>query len=406
MRAVFVFLHRWAGLAMAVFLVLVGVTGSILVFLPELNHWLTPNLYPGPRAGAELSAAALLRRADELAPQARATRIFFAAEGTAIVTIEPRPGAPEVDFALYLDPVTGDELGRVEQTGLPESIGDVLPFINRLHWSLALGPWGVWLLGVVALLWTIDCFIAFTLTLPAKAHRGGRGVFERWKPSWLVKRGASFYRLNFDLHRASGLWLFPLLLIFAWTGVCFDLNVAYRGAMGLVFEFEPSIWKREEPPRAEGREPLSWEAAERIGRDLMAQRAASETFEIHRRVDFSLDRETGLYAYGVHSSRDVGEKYGGTTVAFDAYTGALHGFHAPTGGKSGDTATEWLLALHMANVFGLPYRLLVFVAGIAIALLSVTGLVIWWKKRRARRHAARPVTRSASAPPRDSRARA
>jgi uncharacterized iron-regulated membrane protein len=384
MRSIFVFLHRWAGLAMAAFLILVGITGSILVFLPELNHWLTPNLYPGPRAGVELSAAALARHAEEILPQARATRIFFAAPGTAIASLEARPGTPPIDVALYLDPVTGGELGRVKQSGLPGRVDDLLSFIDRLHWSLALGPWGVWLLGVVALVWTIDCFIAFYLTFPANFLKSGRRFFVRWKPSWLVKRSASPYRFNFDLHRASGLWFFPLLLIFAWTGVCFDLNVVYRGAMGLVLDFAPSLWSRQNPA-GDGREPLAWEEAERIARDLMEARAASEGFTIDRLVAFGFDREIGLYAYGVHSSRDVGEKYGGTTVAIDAYTGAFHGFQAPTGGKGGDTATTWLLELHMANVFGLPYRLLVFVAGIAIAILTVTGIVIWLRKRRAGR---------------------
>ena len=31
-RQVFVFIHRWAGLAMTVFLILVGLTGSLLAF--------------------------------------------------------------------------------------------------------------------------------------------------------------------------------------------------------------------------------------------------------------------------------------------------------------------------------------------------------------------------------------
>ena len=63
-RALFVWLHRWAGLAMAGFLILVGLTGSLLAFWLEINQWLTPELYPGPRAGIELDAATLARRAE------------------------------------------------------------------------------------------------------------------------------------------------------------------------------------------------------------------------------------------------------------------------------------------------------------------------------------------------------
>jgi uncharacterized iron-regulated membrane protein len=45
----------------------------------------------------------------------------------------------------------------------------------------------------------------------------------------------------------------------------------------------------------------------------------------------------------------------------------------------------------MANVFGLPYRIFVFIAGIVITMLSVTGVYIWWKKRGFRRHIAAQI---------------
>lgn len=59
-RALFVWLHRWTGLLMAAFLIIVGLTGSLLAFWGEY-HWLTPELFPGPRAGIELDPATLAR---------------------------------------------------------------------------------------------------------------------------------------------------------------------------------------------------------------------------------------------------------------------------------------------------------------------------------------------------------
>jgi uncharacterized iron-regulated membrane protein len=56
----------------------------------------------------------------------------------------------------------------------------------------------------------------------------------------------------------------------------------------------------------------------------------------------------------------------------------------PQGQYSGNTLTAWLMALHMANVFGLPYRIFVCLLGLAIVMLAVTGVVIWLKKRRVR----------------------
>jgi uncharacterized iron-regulated membrane protein len=51
----------------------------------------------------------------------------------------------------------------------------------------------------------------------------------------------------------------------------------------------------------------------------------------------------------------------------------------------------------MGKVFGLPYRLLVLVMGLVIAVLSITGVVIWWRKRRGRR--AVPAEAAAAATP-------
>ena len=68
----------------------------------------------------------------------------------------------------------------------------------------------------------------------------------------------------------------------------------------------------------------------------------------------------------------------------DTDDGSLKLVLLPTGQFSGNTITSWLIALHDANVFGLPYRIFVSALGLVIAMLSVTGVYIWWKKRKAR----------------------
>lgn len=134
----------------------------------------------------------------------------------------------------------------------------------------------------------------------------------------------------------------------------------------------------------EARKPLEWEEALSSGVRLMDEQAQKFGFEVHRTVALYYLRDAGLYSYRVHSSRDVGEKYGSTGVLFDAYSGELVNVSLPTGAQSGVTLTTWLMQLHMANVFGRPYQIFVCVLGVAVAALSVTGVLIWRKKRRAR----------------------
>ena len=56
----------------------------------------------------------------------------------------------------------------------------------------------------------------------------------------------------------------------------------------------------------------------------------------------------------------------------------------PTGARTGNTITTWLYELHKANMFGVPYKILVSIFGLVVGMLSVTGVYIWWKKRSAR----------------------
>lgn len=93
-----------------------------------------------------------------------------------------------------------------------------------------------------------------------------------------------------------------------------------------------------------------------------------------------------IHTYVARSSRDIQDRRGTTRVLFDADTGAFKLLLLPSGQYNGNTVTSWLYALHMANVFGLPYRIFVCALGLIIAMLSVTGIIIWSKKRRAQKN--------------------
>lgn len=384
-RLAFVWLHRWLGLTMAGFLVLVGLTGALLAFWNELNHLLTPNLYPGEHPGIELDAATLARRAEARAPQARAIQVYLGYVGTAWVTMEPKDGKKPLGFDLLcLDNVTGDELGRLQFGMFPTTLEAVMPFVYVLHDSLAAGEIGGWMLGLVALAWTIDSFVALYLTLPSKFGDSRKGFFQRWKPAWQIKWGASFFRVNFDLHRAGGLWLWGMLLVFAWSSVAMNLDGVYSRVTSFFLDYRPFDYGSRVSAADPTREPLEWEDAQKVGRRLMAEQAEKHGFEISRPIALYHLRDAHLYNYRVRSSRDIGDKYGSTGVDFDAYSGELVNVSLPTGAQSGVTVTTWLMQLHMANVFGRPYQIFVCLLGLGIALLSITGIVIWWKKHRAR----------------------
>ncbi len=178
-----VLIHRYAGLAMTVFLVIVGITGSLLAFYHELECWLAPELLTVPvRDARMLDPFTLRERAEALEPRARIDQVPLAqTPGESYgVWLTPKTD-PETgkDYALpytqiFLDPYTGDRLGTRKWGKVSLARENLLPFLYRLHYSLALpestGNLGGYLLGITALVWTLDCFIGFYLTLPRRRH--------------------------------------------------------------------------------------------------------------------------------------------------------------------------------------------------------------------------------------------
>lgn len=411
-RHFWVLLHRYAGLAMAGFLIIVGLTGSLLAFKAELEHLLSPQLVAVNTGSPRLDPLTLIKSAEALAPKAQVNSLSLGDSDAVHVSVSPRidpatSKAYELGFdQLILDPYTGKELGRRTWGAISEGRINLMPFIYKLHFNLALDDVGMWALGITALIWTLDSFVGFYLTLPARRKKqnvgyalctvtdpvrnayptNNRSFWQRWKPAWLIKWRGSKYRINFDLHRAGGLWLWAMLLVFAWSSVYMNLwDTVYTKTTQLVFDYHApwtDLRKRDKPL---AQPAIGWPQALKIGESLLNKAATENSFTIDQPSYVWLNRELGVYGYSVRSSRDIQDKQGATQVLFDADTGEQSLLLLPSGQYNGNTVTSWLAALHMANVFGLPYRIFVSVLGLAIIMLSTTGIIIWLRKRRAAR---------------------
>ena len=236
---------------------------------------------------------------------------------------------------------------------------------------------------MVALAWTVDCFVGLYLTLPVTLAR----FLAHWKIAWLIKWRAGALRVNFDLHRASGLWLWPLLFMFGWSSVMFNLNSVYESVTGALFDYRSGMDDvRMLHLRANPTPHLGWEAAQIAGEHLMAIEGERRGFRIKRPYGMAYIQDCGVYTYAVSADVNIQHSAWTTSLWLDGNTGALVKLDLPDGQHTGNTVENWLRALHFADLRdSLAYRLLVCALGLCIAMLSVTGVYIWLKKRRARR---------------------
>jgi uncharacterized iron-regulated membrane protein len=184
-RRFWLLLHRYAGLALAVFLAVAGLTGSVLAFKAEIDLWLNPEEYRVPAQDRPMLDIFDLRdKALALEPHVRIDSVrlgnrvpgeIFRAEVTPATN--PATGEPYPEsLPLLLNPYTGDRIipptPTLTESGEPElwpvTRKNILLLIYGLHWTLLAGDIGLWIMGIVATIWTVDCFVGFYLTFPKR----------------------------------------------------------------------------------------------------------------------------------------------------------------------------------------------------------------------------------------------
>lgn len=386
-RQILVLLHRYVGLAIAVFMVVAGLTGSLIAFRDELDVWLNPELFQARSAGGPLPIEDIVMRVEQADPRVMVSQVPLQAEpgSSYAVGVMPRldtaTGRPfQLDYnQVFIDPASGNILGRRKKGGCCFERKHVMMFLYVVHNNLLLpGRWGNWLMGGVALLWAIDCFVAIALTFPRN-----RPFFARWQQAFLVRRGTNGQRLVLDIHRSSGLWFWCLLLMLAVTGVSLNLaDELVRPLLSQVSTVTPS-------PREQGRSRFTLrppvptltfvQAAARAETDMAARGMPMKAFEIAYLAYYK------VYIVSLSEpGRDPEEGLGHPHIYLDSVSGEVLRADIPGKGSAGDIFLHWQLPLHSGRIVGLPGQILISISGIAVSALAVLGVIIWWRKRRAR----------------------
>ncbi len=196
--------HLWTGLAIGLYLVLLSVTGSALVYRVELER-----AFQTPKPAFEPNRARLSQ--DDL--KAAAARVYPGWEVTRVGTRISRRN-PTIEIWLEKDgqkkerlfnPYTGDDLGDA----IPARV-EALNWVAELHDELLLGELGGRINAVGSGVSAVLVLTGIVIWWP--------GV-RNWRRGLTVKRGVSWTRTNWDLHSMLGFWGFLILAIWALSGV-------------------------------------------------------------------------------------------------------------------------------------------------------------------------------------------
>lgn len=394
-------LHRWAGLFTAVFLFIAGVTGAVIAWHDELDAWLNPAFHVASSGGSQRPALALANALETRHPDTVVTYLPLITEpGKALqVWVEPRPAttSTSIDFnQVAVDPTSGLEQARRYWGAVSLSRENILPFLYRLHYSLQLPVAGGYdigslFMGVVAIVWALDAFVALWLSFPN---------LRSWRKSFAFRWSRGSHALTFDLHRSGGVWIWALMLVLAITAV--SMNLRTQVMAPVVSLFSPLTPMPYDAPAIANPTPAAHPGVDRerivaLARDEAGRRGWPQPGAI------AYLPASALYGIGFFRPEDAEGDLGlgNPWLYFDARDGHVVGAVVPGQGSAGDLFMQAQFPIHSGRILGLGGRILVSALGLAIAALSATGLLLWLRKRRAKSrmsHARPDRTRSSTMP--------
>ncbi|MEM8997311.1 MAG: PepSY-associated TM helix domain-containing protein, partial [Acidobacteriota bacterium] len=232
--------------------------------------------------------------------------------------------------------------------------------------DLHLGTFGTVLFGVVAFFWILDHIPSLWLSFPKL-----RG----WWRSFLVKRSARGAALAYGWHRASGLWLVPVTLGLAVSGVYFNFRSGFLAAVGAVSPLTAGV--HQTAPKLD--EPL-FAPALTIDDALAVARSATNGAEVD---SLSIVPTSGLYWVRLFDRRDMAD-YGQRYVYVDMDDGSVVGDRHRAEGTAGDVFVALQFPVHSGKLLGWPGRILISLTGLVLCGLVATGFIVWLRKRRSR----------------------
>lgn len=358
--------HRWFGLGAALWLLLLALTGSFIVFNGPFDRWINPDLLRSRATGPSLPFSRLYELAAIARPDARIMSVALdrSPGSTAMVLLGSRPAGRPIapGTQMFIDPHTGRILGQRVPGDLRFDRHHLPSLIYGLHVDWLLGPWMTYFLGWVALLWIIDHVVGIVLAA---------GSAKKFVSAFLIRWRTKGHRRLFDLHRASGLWMFPVTLAIAVTGLSLTWYDDFAGVVGRISPLTPfpTQLRANAPTHAERR---------RIGIDA-AIAAARIKAGGGAPAAVAAYPDQGIYWFHFYDKRDLDE-FPGRWITVDMATGDVVQDRHITQGSSGDTFMAWQLPLHSGKVFGWPGRIIIFLTGVMLCGMIITGLTIWRRK--------------------------
>jgi uncharacterized iron-regulated membrane protein len=237
--------HMWAGVGLGLYILMISLTGSALVYRREMVSALSRGPVGVVIQGQRMTEHELKEAAERAHSGYTVEEVFMPRDADRAVEVLLRRGGSSRQ--RLFDPYSGADLGDTEGPAYR-----FLMWLAELHDDLLAGRTGRLVNGVGAMFATLMALTGTVLWWP--------GILN-WPRSLMVDWRRKRRRLNWSLHNALGFWFLLFVLMWGISGIYFSFPSPFNT---LVDFFEP-LDETNLEPRA-GDTALFWLARLHFGR--------------------------------------------------------------------------------------------------------------------------------------------
>ena len=342
--------HLWLGLLLSLYVIVISLSGTTLVFEDEIRAASMPQVHYDATRVAPLRS--VMTQAHDRFPASRLSYITL-----------PQKESPR--WSLFLEDANGKSRTVYADafTGEPQMHGGKL-FIDwmlELHVYLLMGPTG----------FVVNCAAGIGLLLLSitGAVLWWPGV-RLWRRALGVSLRSRWKRINYDLHSAVGIWTLFIVSWWGFTAVCFLFPTQVTAVVNAVSPLKGM--KEPQTPKP----PPSSEVASL--ESIVAQQPAISPGFLS---GISLPDKPGGKVVLYVDRRSPGDFTHRDIDTFDGHTGKLLTvWHYGEKQSLGDWLVWLVYPLHFGTLWGLPVKILWALLGVGLAALSVTGVLMYWNR--------------------------
>lgn len=359
------YIHLWLGLVIGLLVFILAITGCLYAFQEEIQDYTETYRHVEPQDKPYLKPSDFQLIASKTLPGKNLHAIKYNGRSRSVEAIYYHP-EPLYYFIAYVNPYTGEVLEVKDmQKGF-------FRFILDGHFYLWLPPEiGQPVVASVTVLFMLMLISGIVLWIPQKIRHLKSRLWFHWS------NRTRWRRKNYDIHNISGFYGLLFGLFFAITGLYWGFEVFAQGYYKLLGGEKELLYT--EPQSGKGLMPEpGTHPLNMVWTRMMEEYPQAASIEVH-------PPETTSSPIAANANFEQGTYWKTDYRYFDQYSlkemEVDHIFGRLKNQEFADRVVKMNYDLHTGAVLGLPGKILACIASLIIAILPVSGFMIWYGRR-------------------------